>query len=90
MAPFLFLKTIIFRHQNCSLPSVAKDSKPKDGHGLKLEQLGQLILTQKIKPQYLLQVKIIFRYVFQPQLILNFLCLLALIIHELGLADKGN
>ena len=48
------------------------------------------MLTQKIKPQYLLQVKIIFRYVFQPRLILNFLCLLALIIHELGLGDKGN
>ena len=48
------------------------------------------MLTQKIKPQYLLHVKIIFRYVFQPQLILNFLCLLALIIHELRLGDKGK
>ena len=26
----------------------------------------------------------------KPRLILNFLCFLALIIHELGLGDKGN
>ena len=32
-----------------------------------------------------IQVKI-----FLPSLIISFLCLLALIIHELGLGDKGN
>jgi len=38
-----------------------------------------------------LQVKIKFRSkFFKPRLILYFLSLLALIIHELGLGDKGN
>ena len=31
-----------------------------------------------------------FRFIFAPRLILNFLCRLVLIIHELGLGDKGN
>ena len=39
----------------------------------------------------MLQVKIKFRLkYFNLGLILNFLCVLALIIHELGLRDKGN
>ena len=39
----------------------------------------------------MLQVKFDFRLkIFSPGLILNFLCLLALIIHELGQGDKGN
>ena len=40
---------------------------------------------------YLLQVKFDLRLkIFSPRLILNFFCLLALIIHELGQGDKGN
>ena len=40
---------------------------------------------------YMLQVKIKFRLKnVQPRLILYFLCLWAVTIHELGLEDKGN
>ena len=42
---------------------------------------------------YVLQIKMIQCIPvksFQPRLTLNFLCLLAIIIHELGLGDKEN
>ena len=46
---------------------------------------SSLVSIHNCKIAYYIQVKII-----QPRLILYFLCFLALIIHELGLGDKGN
>ena len=38
----LLLKTTLL-HRNCFLPSVATDSK--DGNGLKLEKIGQVLMS---------------------------------------------
>ena len=54
-------------------------------HEKELRFNRRLPVERSFTGQNKIQIKI-----FKPGVILNFLCFLALIIHELGLGDKGN